>query len=37
MLAYFDGDPTQALNLFQQAHELGRHTLMAQVLLLGLV
>ncbi len=37
MLAYFDGDQTQALSLFQQAHELGRHTLMAQVLLLGLV
>lgn len=37
MLAYFDGEQTEALDLFQQAHELGRHTLMAQVLLLGLV
>lgn len=37
MLAYFDGEQPQALALFQQAHELSRHTLMAQVLLLGLV
>jgi DNA-binding winged helix-turn-helix (wHTH) protein len=37
MLAYFDGEHTRALALIQQAHELGRHTLMAQVLMLGLV
>lgn len=37
MLAYFDGEQSEALALFQQSHELGRHTLMAQVLLLGLV
>lgn len=37
MLAYFDGDHAQALALLQQAHDLGRHTLMSRVLLWGLV
>lgn len=37
MLAYFDGEQALALALFEQAHELSRHTLMAQVLLWGLV
>ena len=37
MLAHHDGAQAQALRLFEQAHELARHTLMAQVLLPGLV
>lgn len=37
MLAHHDGAQAQAHRLFEQAHELARHTLMAQVLLPGLV
>lgn len=37
MLAHHDGAEAQAMRLFEQAHELARHTLMAQVLLPGLV
>jgi len=37
MLAHHDGAQAQAMRLFEQAHELARHTLMAQVLLPGLV
>jgi DNA-binding winged helix-turn-helix (wHTH) protein/tetratricopeptide (TPR) repeat protein len=37
MLCSFDGEPAPALHLFEQAHELARHAVLAHVLLFGLV